>query len=201
MRAIRLLSCLSLMPFAFLFAEDAVEAAEPAVAPQASFVVVLPERIDEVWYWMHYSEQSQHLAQTAVERDLIRAGLLVVDAATLQGHLRDGTNLETLMGTQGALDVARRAGATYLITGQATATRSSQGSAYGVTVVRANAEATARIVRVADARVLGVFEASALEGGEASRAAGQQAIRKAARSLAKEVAAAAKALPDAAPAP
>ncbi len=201
MRMIRLLSFLPLL-YPALFAEVSVEAEAPAApAAQASFVVVLPERIDEVWYWVHVSDQSQHLTQTAVEKALIRAGLNVVDAATLQGFLHDGTSLQSLTGTQGALDVARRSGATYLITGQATAVKASQGSAYGVTVVRSNAEATARIVRVADARVLGVFEASALEGGQASRAAGQEAIKKAARSLARDLAAAARELPDAAAAP
>jgi hypothetical protein len=204
MRAIRLLSCLSLLVCRCLFAEESVEAVESAPAapaPQASFVVVLPERIDDVWYWLQYSEQSQHLTQTAVEKELVKAGLNILDAATLQGVLQDGTSLEALTGTQVALAAARKSGATYLITGQATAAKASQGSAYGVTIIRSNAEATAKIVRVSDAKVLSVHEASALEGGEASRGAGQQAIKKAAKSLAKDVAAAAKALPGAAPAP
>ena len=41
---------------------------------QARFLVLLPERIDVEWFWYYYTDEAQHIVQSAVEKSLVRAG-------------------------------------------------------------------------------------------------------------------------------
>jgi hypothetical protein len=185
--------------------EEIAAAVEPTPepAPRAPvFAVMLPERVDHAWYWLLYTEQSQHIVQTAVEKALVRAGLDVVDlsTATLPAH---GGDWQRLLSVAFAQEAGRALAADYIVTGQATAVQASSGSAYGVTVVRSQAEISARIVRVSDGKILAIEDASALEGGQAAQAAGQAALKKAGAQVASKIARAARALPapEATPAP
>ena len=62
-------------------------------------------------------------------------------------------------------------------------TKASEGVAYGVTVIRAGANITAKIVRVSDGKIMAVVDASAQEGGQAVMAAGREALKKAGKSI------------------
>ena len=88
-----------------------------------------------------------------------------------------------MLGKDTALEKARQLGADYVILGSATASKASEGVAYGVTVIRATASITAKIVRVSDGKIIDVFDASALEGGQAVMAAGREALKKAGKSI------------------
>lgn len=187
-----LLTCLFLlMPLTWtapaLAEDEPIEnaAEESPAAPR--FMVILPERVDNVWYWILYAESSQHIVQTAIEKALIREGFEVVDAALAEGVSRRLRSIDDLLGLDNARAVAEELGADYLITGQATAGEASVSTAYGVRVVRANAEITARLVRISDAKVLDVFDASATEGGQAVRAAGQAALKAAGKTIAADI--------------
>lgn len=168
------------------FAEDPEATTEPESAAP-TFMVIMPERLDHTWYWVLYGESSQHIVQTAIEKALIREGFEVVDAALASGVSRKLSSIDDLLGLDNARAVAEELGADYLITGQATAGEASVGTAYGVRVVRANAEISARLVRIADAKVLDVFDASATEGGQAIRSAGQDALKTAGKDIAIQV--------------
>lgn len=166
-----------------------VGAEEPAVegVKPATFVVLLPERIDHAWYWLLYSDQSQHIVQSAIEKALVRAGLDVVDVggADLPPF---GGDWQRMQSSAYAVTAGRKLGADYVITGQATAVKSSQSEAYGVTVVRAQAEITAKLIRVSDGRVIDVEDAGALEGGQSAQGAGQAALKKAGEQIAAKLA-------------
>lgn len=161
---------------------DASELESVAVEPEATraptFVVIVPERIDHDWYWVLYSDRSQHIVQSAIEKALIRAGVDVIDLTTASlpsiGH-----DLGQLQTTGYALKVGKQLQADYIVSGQATAVKASEGRAYGVNVVRTQAEVSARIIRVRDGKILIVEDASVLEGGQSAQAAGQNALKKA----------------------
>ena len=176
-------------PVATPAAEPVAEA--PAVPSAPKFVVFLPERVDTEWYWYYYSDQSQHLVQSAVEKALIAAGFDVIDLASIH-KLQASGSIDEITSVAGARAAAQDAGAEYAIVGTATAVKASEGSAYGVNVVRSNAEITAKILRVSDGKILDIEEASAQEGGQAARAAGQAALKKAAPGFARKLATAAK---------
>lgn len=172
-----------------------VEAASEAPQPRAPrFAVILPERIDHDWYWFLYSDRSQHIVQSAVEKALVRAGLDVIDleTATLPAFGDDFAKLET---TAYAVQAGRSLKADYVIAGQATAVKASEGQAYGVNVVRTQAEITAKIIRVVDGKILEVEDASAMEGGQSAQAAGQVALKKAGTVVAGKIARLAAKLP------
>jgi hypothetical protein len=164
----------------------AAEAPKPPV-----FAVILPERIDHDWYWFLYTDTAQHIVQSAVEKSLIRAGVDVIDltTATLPSF---GNDWENLVSNAFALEAGRQLKADYVVTGQATAVRASQGVAYGVTVFRSQAEITARIVRVSDGRIIAIEDASFQEGGQSAQAAGQAALKKAGGQIGGKIARAAR---------
>jgi hypothetical protein len=168
-------------------------AAEAAAPSAPTFVVILPERIDHAWYWLLYTDTSQHIVQSAIEKALIRAGLNVIDLNTvsLPGF---GNDLQQLMSINYAVEAGKTARADYVITGQATAVKASEGFAYGVNVFRSQAEITAKIVRVSDGKILEIEDASMLEGGQSAQAAGQSALKKAGTQLASKIARAASKL-------
>jgi hypothetical protein len=153
--------------------------AEPVIQPK--FVVVLPERIDNVWYWYYNTDESQHLVQSAVEKALIRAGFDVVDISAVT--VFSGGTIDSLLSTQGAVSKAKLVGADYVITGSGVASAQSASQAYGVNVVRATADVTAKIVRVSDGKIVVVEDANAMEGGQAVNAAGRAALGKAGKDI------------------
>ena len=154
-------------------------AVEPTKASR--FVVILPERIDNIWFWFYYTDESEHVVQSAVEKAMVRAGLDVVDISAA-GVFGEGT-IEAVLGKDTAVAKARQLGADYVILGSATASKASEGVAYNVTVIRASASVTAKIVRVSDGKIMAVVDASAMEGGQAVMAAGREALKKAGKSI------------------
>lgn len=164
-------------------------AAPEAAPPVMRVVVFLPEQIDAVWFWYYYTDQRQHLVQTAVEQALLRNGVEIVDLGMAGGFDAPGS-LAEVTDTRGALQKAAALGATHAIIGQATATMASQGVAYNVNVFRSQAEITARLVRVRDARVLAVESAGGPGSGQAQRTAGQAALKEAGQQIARKLAAA-----------
>jgi curli biogenesis system outer membrane secretion channel CsgG len=181
----------------FAGAEDDVEAppvSEVSVDRPPRFVVILPERIDHDWYWILFSDRSQHIVQSAVEKALVNAGLEVIDLSMV-AIPSFGNDWQALISVNHGVQLGRQLNADYLITGQATAVQASDNVAYGVRVSRTQAEISARIVRVNDGRILHVEDASAQEGGQSAQAAGQNALKKAGAQLAGKVARLAKDLP------
>jgi hypothetical protein len=146
----------------------------------------MPEQIDAEWFWYYYSDMAQHIVQSAVEKELIKAGFEVIDMASIK-MLQDAGSLERISSVEFATQAAKSAGADYAVVGKATAVRASTGEAYGVTVVRSQAEITAKLIRVSDGKVIDVVDASALVGGQAQRAAGQEALKKAGPDVAKKL--------------
>lgn len=155
----------------------------PASAPR--FVVILPEAIDREWYWILYTDERQGIVQGAVEKALIEAGFDIVDIGAAGAF--EGGSIEELTSSSGALQRAAKAGATHVITGRATASKTSSDVAYGVTVIRSSAEITARLIRVSDGKILSVESASALAGGQAQIAAGREALKQAGEKIASAV--------------
>lgn len=166
------------------------ETAPAAPAATAKFVVFLPERIDTSWFWFYYTEEVQHIVQSAVEKALISAGLEVVDVGT--GTFESSGNIDQVTSKDLAVSRAKQMGAAYVIVGTATADKGSSSTAYGVNVVRASADITARLVRVSDGKILAVEDASAAAGGEALRTAGKEALKVAGADIARKLAAAAR---------
>jgi len=163
-----------------------IEEAAATASRAPVFVVILPERIDHAWYWLFYSDTSQHIVQSAVEKALIRAGLNVIDlqTATLPSF---GTDMMQLQSINYAIKAGRQLKADFVISGQATAVKASEGQAYGVNVVRTQAEVTAKIIRVSDGKILEVEDASVLEGGQSVQAAGQNALKRAGTQVAGKI--------------
>jgi len=184
-------------------AEPAVEATSPAeqpvvdlapppeTAPAPKFVVFLPEQVDSEWFWYYYSDTAQHIVQSAVEKALINAGFDVIDIASIKG-LADRGSIEQIITPAEAARQAQANGATYAIVGQATAMKASEGVAYGVNVIRSQAEITVKIIRASDGKVLAVEDASAATGGQSQRVAGQAALKDASKILSKKIVAAAR---------
>ncbi len=195
MRSLSLAVFAALLSFSAFGAEEAVtpETPEVAVPPAASarFMVILPERIDKDWYWYYYTDEVQHVVQTAVEKALVSAGLDLVDISTAE-TFKDSGSIETVCTKEGALERAKTLSADYVIVGRAIADKSSESTTYGLNVVRVDANANARIVRVSDGKVMAVDDAEATGGGEAMGAAARDALRTAGEALAGKMAAAAK---------
>jgi len=169
-------------------ADAAAAAAEPETPKAPTFVVLVPERIDHDWYWMLYSDRSQHIVQSAIEKALIRAGMEVIDLATVQGLPTVGGDLAAVQTLNYALSVGRKVNADYVVSGMATAVKSSEGTAYNVNVVRTQAEINAKIIRTRDGKVMAVEDASAHEGGQSGQAAGQNALKKAGSKIGSQLA-------------
>lgn len=191
-----LLALLGLVASFAVHGEDAATASAPgakveAEKPAAKFIVLLPEQVDGIWYWSFYTTESQHIVQSAVEKALVDAGLDVIDLATLKNFGRSGS-LESLLNPATAAEKAREAGATFVITGNATAVHGGTSQAYGVPVARSVATLTAKLVRASDGKVLAVKESEANEGAQSVRSAGQAALKKAGKDLAAELVKAAK---------
>ncbi len=167
-------------PMAHAEGAEAREIAAPKIA------VIAPEQLDGEWYWYAWGGGNQHIVQSAIERALIRAGYEVIDVTAL-GSWR---SLDELIGARTAQQKGKELGADFVIAGKATAVKASQGSAYGVSVFRANAEITLRLVRVSDGKILAIEDASAQAGGQAVRAAGQEALKQAAQIAARKITAA-----------
>lgn len=165
--------------------EDAIPpdaSATPAAAestpdkPAAKKIAVIaPEQIEGEWFWFAWGGGQQHIVQSAIEKALVRAGYEVVDVTAL-GSWR---SLDDLVGAKTAAQKGAELGADYVVAGKATAVRASESTAYGVNVVRANADVTLKLVRVSDGKVIAVEDASAQTGGQAVRAAGKEALKKA----------------------
>ncbi|MCS6772428.1 MAG: CsgG/HfaB family protein [Kiritimatiellae bacterium] len=145
--------------------------------------VIVPERVDGEWFWYYWGGGNQHIVQSAIEKALVREGYHVVDVTAL-GSWR---NLDDLIGARTASEKGRELGADLVIAGKATAVSASHSFAYGLPVVRANAEITVRLVRTSDGKVLAVEDASAQAGGQSSRAAGQDALKQAASAISRNI--------------
>ena len=168
------------------------EAPAPEPAPAPRIAVIMPEQVDGDWYWFDSGAGQQHLAQTAFEKAVVGAGYEILDVANIGGRL----SWDELINPKTATAKGRELGADYVIAGKATASKSSEGSAYGVNVIRARAEITARLVRVSDGKVLAVEDGVGDAGGQAVKTASQEAIKKAAPPVARKlVSALRKALP------
>ena len=176
------------------FAQESAEA--PAEASPPTIVILVPEKIGEDTLLSGGGDNQSLLVQAEIEKRLVRKGLEVQDIAGLEPRVDGGGGLtwQTLTVKSGALTIARQVKADYLVYGQATAVRAGQGSAYGVTAVRAQADVVVRLVRVEDGKVLEVFDGSALEGDQAFGIAARRALKEAAKPVSKDVAAAAEAV-------
>ncbi|MBP7830502.1 MAG: hypothetical protein KA248_11345 [Kiritimatiellae bacterium] len=181
-------------------AEESAPAAEPepAAVPEDTssgapkFAVFLPERIERVWYWYAYTEEIQHIVQSAVEKALLNAGLEVVDISSLS--LPEQGDLNQVMSAPQVVRWAAAARVDYIIMGTATADPQSEGTAYGQRVVRSTANISARIIRVSDARIVAVQDATALMGGQALAAAAREALKKGGEDIGRKLARSAKSL-------
>ena len=171
--------------------QPAVKPAEkPPEKAAPKFIIILPEQVDNVWYWTAYTTEQQHIVQSAVEGAFVDAGLDVIDVGTLK--LSGEGKLNALLNPSVAAEKAREAGATYVIVGTATAVQGGESTALGIQVARSVATLSAKIVRVRDGKILAVKEAEANEGAQATRAAGQAALKTAGKALAQDLVSAAK---------
>ena len=175
---------------------SAVEPSEtaPTPAPEApaaaKYVVFIPERVDLMWFWYYYTDVQQYFVQGAVEKALISAGKEVIDLSTCDAFQPGGTITEVTNPAE-AIKKAAALGATCAVVGQADAVKSSENVAYGVTVVRANANASARILRVKDGKMLAMADATATGSGQSVQSATQEALKNVGRVMASKIAAAA----------
>ncbi|HOW98196.1 MAG TPA: hypothetical protein P5567_00950 [Kiritimatiellia bacterium] len=174
-------------------AEEAVAAPVEEEPGVPTFAVFLPERIERVWYWYAYTEETQHIVQSAVEKALINAGLAVVDVASMP--LPEQGDLAQVMSAPQVVRWGAAARADYIIMGTATADPQSESVAYGQKVVRSTANLSARIIRVSDSRIVAVQDASALMGGQALAAAAREALKKGGEDIGRKLARSAKNLP------
>jgi hypothetical protein len=171
----------------------------PAAPPSAPrFLVMVPESINREWFWYYGTDQQQHVVQSAIEKALIRAGLDVVDISAAK--VFDGakvfdatTGVELFTSDDTAVQKAKELKADYVIVGTAVADKASESVAYGVVVVRCNADITAKIVRASDGKVVAVEDASANVGGQAVMSSGRDALKQAGEEIAGKLARAAKA--------
>lgn len=173
----------------FCFLSLSYSQAEPAVEvadSTPSFAVIVPERIDHDWYWILYSDTSQHIVQSAIEKALVRSGVDVIDISTADLPAFSG-NWGDIMSKTFAVNIGKTLGVDYIVSGKATAVKASEGNAYGVQVVRTQANVTAKIIRVSDGRIMEVFDADVLEGGQSAQAAGQTALKEAGKDVGSEI--------------
>ena len=166
------------------------QAVQLPIPVPAKFVVLLPERVDLMWCWYYYTDVRQYFVQSAVERALINAGKEIVDLTTCDAFQAGGVITEITNPAE-AIKKAAALGATYAVIGQADAVKASENIAYGVTVVRANANASARILRVKDGKMLAMEEATAQGSGQSVQSATQDALKNVGRILASKITAAA----------
>jgi hypothetical protein len=176
-------------------APAAETAPEPAPAPRIA--VLMPEQVDGDWYWFDAGAGQQHLAQNAFEKAVVNAGFEILDVANIGGRI----SWDELISPKTATAKGRELGADYVIAGKASASKASEGSAYGVNVIRARAEITARLVRVSDGKVLAVEDGMGEAGGQAVKTASQEAIKKASPAVARKLVAALRKAVETAPAP
>ena len=168
-----------------------VEDPAPVVAAApAKFVVFLPERVDLMWFWYYYTDIQQYFVQSAVEKALLGAGKELVDLTTSDAFQAGGTITEVTNPAE-AIKKAASLGAMYAVIGQADAVKTSESVAYGVAVFRANANASARIIRVKDGKMLAMEDASAQGSGQSVQGATQDALKNVGRVIASKIAAAA----------
>jgi hypothetical protein len=168
--------------------------APPVAAPSApKFVVFMPERVDLMWFWYYYTDVQQHFVQSAVEKALLSAGKEIVDL-TISDAFQQGGSITEVMNPAQAVKKAMALGANFVIIGQAQAIKSGENIAYGVHVVRANAEASARIIRVKDGKLINIEEANAQGSGQSSQAAAQAALKDVGKIIASKLATAASPL-------
>jgi hypothetical protein len=160
--------------------EEATRKLEVLTQEEATpkFVVFLPEQIDMVWYWYFYTEEQQHIVQSAVEKALMKCNYEVIDLS-LADLFTDSGSIAEVTSPREAVKKAAQLGATYAIIGKASATMTSRDVAYGVNVVRSSAEAEAKVIRVSDGKVMALEEASSQGGGQAQKAAAQGALKEA----------------------
>jgi hypothetical protein len=164
--------------------------AEPVVPETTKapvFAVILPERIDHAWYWILYTDTAQHIVQSAIEKALVRAGVEVIDLNTASLP-SVGNDMQQLMSMAFALDAGKQVKADYVVTGQATAIKASEGQAYGVNVFRSQVDIVAKIVRVSDGKIMDIEDASVQEGGQSAQGAGQAGLKKAGTQVASKIA-------------
>ncbi len=159
---------------------------KPEVETNTKFAVIMPERIDRDWYWVLYSDETQHIVQSEVERALIRTGVDVIDLSTAELPTFSGNwsslasrNFATQLG--GLLDVD------YIVSGYATAVKGSETTAYGINTVRTQVDITAKIIRVSDGKILEIFDESLLSGGQSVEAAAKSALREAGGKISRDV--------------
>ncbi len=155
-----------------------------AVTPPARVAIFMPEQIDGDWYWYDHGAGQQHLTQTAFEKAFVKEGFDILDVANIGGRI----SYEDLFSPKTATAKGKELGADYVVAGKATGSKVSEGSAYGVGVIRARAEITARLVRISDGKVLAVEDGTAEAGGQAIKAASQDALKKAAPPVARKLA-------------
>ena len=148
-----------------------------------SVLVMLPERIDVDWFWYHYTRESQHLVQSAVEQALLRAGFDVLDIAAYEPPTDESQSLEGFVEPKSALAVARAMGATWLVLGTGEANLASQNEAYGLNVARSTADITAKILDVATGKVVAVEDVSETAGSESQKTSSRQALKAGGKKL------------------
>lgn len=180
---------LSLFMTGHTLADDSVvteESVPEEAAPAPRFIVLVPERIDHIWNWLQYTDESNHLVQGAIEKALIRAGMEVVDISG--AALPDfGNDWRRLQSTAYAVETGRQLNADYVIAGEASAVKGSENTAYGITIMRSSAEISVRVIRVSDSKILEVLDASSMEGGQSVQAAGQAALKAASKELSGKI--------------
>lgn len=159
-----------------------------------SVLVILPERIDVDWFWYHYTRESQHLVQSAVEKALLRGEFEVLDIAAYEPPEGESHSLENFVKPQSALAVARSMGATWLVLGMGEANLASHNQAYGINVMRATADVSARVLDVESGKVVAVKEVSETAGSESQKTSSRQALKAAGRKLGRQLVKALEAL-------
>jgi hypothetical protein len=158
-----------------------------AAPPSPRILVLVPERIEDRWFWFYYTDEAHHVAQNAIEKALLEAGMPLVDLSAVDAFTGSGT-VQQLSSADFAVEKAKEMYATHVITGLATADKASESAAYGVNVVRVSAEITAKLIRVRDGKVLAVEDAGAQEGGQAVVAVARQALKKAGEAIGSKLA-------------
>ncbi len=148
----------------------------------SKFVVIIPERIDQFWYWNYYTEEVQHIVQSEVEKALIRKNVEIIDL-TLADIFQKQASVSEFLTPQFSRSIAKKLGASFLITGKAIATKVSHSVAYGINVYRSSADIMAKVVRVRDGKVMSVVDAEAKAGGESHLRASRDALKEAGKEI------------------
>jgi len=149
--------------------------------------VIVPEKIDVEWYWYHYTSESQHVVQSAIEKALLNKGFDLIDVTVLS-TLAGPEGLQQVTNQAASKKLAAKLGATHLVTGTAIASQAGESSAYGVGIHRYTADVALRVVQIADGKIITTAEATETLGAEARRAAARKALQEAGRKAARGVA-------------